>query len=525
MKKMALVVSLSAAFAAVADVTVVDGGKTYHWNEADGEVTGNFTNAVDAASWTSAAVYDIGKNLTINGDMVSDYGAFVKTGAGTLTLNGKFRLAQRCSNSNSQSVGSNRLSFSNDGETATAGYGWVFTIADGAVVLTNASASVESKFGQVNYDGVIIGCWSAASGEVEKDVLLDVKRGKIIASSNTHIGRHHGFVNNTVEGHPAKAILRIFGGTYTQAGGKAITLGGASSAPSGMGGYNAEVRFELIDGSYDHGTSGTGFNVAQYPGQDATVFVSGGTFEDRVFKTAAYANGSYENSNPSPFLFDVCSNGTVKIEAFTNNEKSKSGPTTKIHVHDGGTFLCDNMVNKANGVIDIVVDGGTYGTCCTWANYKVVHKEMLPATVTSFQIGKNGATISARGHLSASGYITAYLEKGFEPAADLGEGETDGGVTFAAEYDANVAELGGVCTYAGPTRIEKGWLALTGDGALPMASPTTVSGGGLLATNKDIVVGSLTFDGAVALKLGPNRKIAATSSLAMSLNQATTPPT
>ena len=134
------------------------------------------------------------------------------------------------------------------------------------------------------------------------------------------------------------------------------------------------------------------------------------------------------------------------------------------------------------------------------------------ATVTSFQIGKNGATISARGYRSADGYMTAYLAKGFEPAADLGEGETDGGVTFLAQYDANVAELGGACTYAGPTRIEKGWLSLTGDGALPAASMTTVSGGGLLATNKDIVVGPLAFDGTVALKLGPSRKIVATSS-------------
>ena len=418
---------------AFGDTTVVNGGTTYHWNDADGAVTGNFTNAVDAATWTDAAVYDIGKNLTIDGNMTSDYGAFVKTGAGTLTMKGKFLLAQRMGNGQSRSIGDNTLAFSNDGETATQGYGWVFTLADGAVVITNASDSTESKIGQVNYDGIVMGCWTAASGEVEKDVLFELKRGKVTTSSITLIGRQHGFVNNTAEGHPAKATFRISGGTYTQGGGKSIMFGGNASAPSGMGGYNAELRFEMLSGAYGHGSSNTGFLIPQYPGQNATIFMSGGTFEDRALKTGASANGSYENANPSPFLFDVCSNAVVKIEAFTNNDKNKAGPTTKIYVHDGGTFLCDNMVNNAKGVIDVVVDGGIYGTAYIWANFKVTHKDILPASVTSFQIGKNGATLSARGHASASGYMTAYLEKGLEPAADLGEGETDGGATVSSQ--------------------------------------------------------------------------------------------
>ena len=185
------------------------------------------------SSFANAAVYDIGKNLTIDGNMISDYGAFVKTGAGTLTMKGKFLLAQCMGNGQSRKIGNNILAFSNDGETASQGYGCVFTLADGAVVITNASDSTESKFGQVNYDGIVMGCWTAASGEVEKDVLFDLKRGKVTATSITLIGRQHGFVNNTVEGRPAKATFRISGGTYTQAGGKAIVFGGG--AHGGMG--------------------------------------------------------------------------------------------------------------------------------------------------------------------------------------------------------------------------------------------------------------------------------------------------
>ena len=500
-------------------VTVTPEAKWSYSGDTPGVFTEAFTNAVASGS-SVGVVYDVATDATISGNMTSDHGGFVKLGPGTLTLAGANNLSMALGNSYSFSDPFSRFALDETGNHAIKGFS-EFNILDGKLVVTNKTTTTKQT---ASY--AIMGGFTAAVGEIENDVTIEIcKGGKIQQNVMSSLGFRHGFVNNTAPGKPALALLRIYpGGNYSQGGGKGFYFGGSKDSPdtATWGAFNSDIRLEVLGGTFTAGNSYAGFFVAQYNGQRSTIIVKdGGIFQDYYVRTGLY---SIEGS-VAPLEIDVSGVGSeFRVQYFENNANAKSGPTTTLRVRDGATFRCDQMTTKSNSIIDIFLDDATVSTYAILNTHVATDRKVVfPAGVTSLTLGAGGATLISTGTATNPTSnkvqlpITAVFAKGFAPSPDLPAGTPDGGLVIKGGTPTNVVELAGVSTYAGLTLLQSGTLTLSGDGALPAASAFTQVGGTLFANTKDITRGDATFGIGATIKLAAGRRLIVNGDLALSI--------
>ena len=508
------------AGAASGTVTVTPEAKWTYAGETPGVFTDAFVNDV-ASDAKVGVVYDVATEATISGNMTSSYGGFVKIGPGTLTLAGANSLSQSLAGNFKFDNQHDRLTLDATGNYAVKGFS-EFSVLDGTLVVTNKTTTTK----QSNAYGVI-GGFTADVGETEKDVTVEIRKGgKIQQNVITSLGARHGFVNNTASDKPACAALRIYpGGTYSQGGGKPFNLGGDNNqnnpGTATWGTFHSDIRLEVLGGTFTAGTSYAGFNAAQYDGQTSTIIVSdGGIFQDYYVGTGVRSSAG----SVAPLTIDVSGSGSeFRVQNFVNNSNAQSGPTTTLRVRDGATFKCDQMDAKANGVIDIFLDGATVSTYAILNTHIVTERKVVfPAGVTSLTLGAGGATLVSTGTATnpASNKvklpITAVFAKGFASSPDLPQGTSDGGLVIKGGTPSNVVELAGVSTYAGPTVLQSGILTLSGDGTIPAASVFTQSGGTLFANTKDITLGDADFRIGATIRLAAGRRLVVNGQLSVS---------
>ena len=496
---------------ASAKTVVVTPEAKWSYSEATpGVFTDNFTNAVEKGE-NKGVIYDVATDATISGTITSQYGGLVKLGAGTLTLSGVNNLSMAMGSKDSIPNADNQLTLDGTGNHATAGFG-ALSVLEGRLVVTNAKTTIKQLSSRFAIGGHV-----AAVGEVEKDVYVDIVNGGTIESAVAgYLGGRHGFVNNTAEGRPAIAALRIYpGGKYSQGGGKAFYFGGQADTPnsSTWGVFNSDLRLEVPGGTFTAGTSYAGFLVAQYNGQTSTISVTdGGSFIDYLFETGYKTSANGANA---PLTIDVSgTDSSFRVQYFVNNVQKKSGPVTTINVHDGATFRCDQMDARENGTLNISLDNATvstYGILNT--HIATERKVVFPAEITSLTLGAGGATLISYGTATnpASNKmklpITAVFAKGFASSPDLPEGTPDGGLVLKGDTPTNVIEIAGASTYSGPTVLESGTLTFSGDGALPASGTFTQKGGTLFASSKDITLGNAEFQYGATIKLAHGRRL------------------
>jgi len=521
-EKSLVVVSTTCLLAGVAlgVVTVTPEAKWSYSGDTPGVFTEVFTNAV-AKGTKVGVVYDVATEATISGNMTSDYGGFVKIGPGALTLAGENKLG--VSLSGSENCGNDThgiFALDATGNHATAGFSQ-FTVLDGTLAVTNKTTTTKQTGGYG-----IMGGFTAAVGETEKDVTIDIRNGgKISQALISLLGARHGFVNNTAPDKPALALLRIHpGGNYTQTGGKAFRFGGNQDNPgtSTWGKFHSDIRLEVLGGTFTAGDSYAGFDVAQYDGQTSSITVTGGgLFRDYLFMTGT---GTSANGAVSPLTIDVSgANSQFLVQYFEVNNQQKSGPVTTLCVRDGAIFKCDQMTVKNNGAIHIFLDDATVSTYAILNTHIATDRKVVfPADVTSLTLGAGGATLISTGTATnpASNKvklpITAVFAKGFAPSPDLPQGTPDGGLTLQGGGVSNVIELAGANTYAGPTVLQSGILTLSGDGTIPAASAFMQTGGTLFANTKDIALGDADFRIGATIRLAAGRRLVVNGQLSVS---------
>ena len=499
-------------------VTVTPEAKWSYSGDTPGVFTEAFTNAVEVNAKVGV-VYDVATEATISGKMTSDYGAFVKIGPGTLTLSGVNNLSQSLGGSYAFDNQDDIFTLDATGNYATKGFS-EFSVLDGKLVVTNKTTTTKQT-----KSWAIMGGFTAAVGEIEKDVTIEIrKNGKIQQNVRSFLGSRHGFVNNTAPDKPALVALRIYpGGNYSQGGGKDFLFGGTYDTPNATtwGKFHSDIRLEVLGGTFTAGDSYAGFDVSQYDGQTSTIIVSdGGTFRDYYVRTGVRSTAG----SVAPLTIDVSGSGSqFLVQNFVNNANAKSGPTTTLRVRDGATFKCDQMDTKSNSIIDIFLDGATVSTYAILNTHIATDRKVVfPAGVTSLTLGAGGATLISTGTATNSASnnvrlpITAVFAKGFASSPDLPQGTPDGGLTLQGGDVSNVIELTGVNTYAGPTMLQSGILTLSGDGTIPAASAFMQTGGTLFANTKDIALGDADFRIGATIRLAAGRRLVVNGQLSVS---------
>ena len=471
------------------------------------------------------SVFDLLGDLTVSADVSSGSLPFAKTGPGTLTLLGasgdaKYTFGSSASSGLKLQTSSECAQFvlKEDGSLPTEGYG-MFTLLDGKVVLARGTMTIAATTG----GGVMIGGWTAGEGEPEKDVSFVLDGGKATFSSTTYIGTSHGFAGFNTPVHPAKAELVVnAGATFVQSGGKSFYVGSINAAPSGKT-FNSDLSVRInARGTWDHSNSAAGLRLRQRMGQNTSVIVDGGTMLET---SVQIGDSSTKNDTLSkPTLFEVKNGGIFKGEIFSNSATSRAGrPAVNVRVSSDTTiksvFLVDHVLNNETGRLNFEFDGATFG-CMNWwwaATTDVQRvKHILPASVTSATIGRNGLVLLAQddgGYAYSKAFIprpTAVrmvLEKGFSPSPSLAANERDGGIVVTAQTPSNVIEFAAANAYRGPTVLRSGVLTFSGDGSILPDGGFRQDGGVLWADGKDIELSRATFAPGSAVRLSPGRRI------------------
>ena len=184
------------------------GRGTFRYEGPDGGWTDRpFTNYTSSY----ATIYDIRHDLTIASALVQGGGSFVKTGPGTLYLDGS---------------GYSHFSFNGGGlADTTSGLQAIFTpkangdsptkgfrafhVLDGKLVLGRTGGTYKIE----NANNAGVGGWTTNSGQ-EKDAILEIAGGKVTFTSWLMHGAYNGKTSNTAEKMP-QSTVRLTGGSLS----------------------------------------------------------------------------------------------------------------------------------------------------------------------------------------------------------------------------------------------------------------------------------------------------------------------
>ena len=404
------------------------GSGTLRYTGGDTTLTRGFT--VQASpSPVRAAVLHTDADLTVAGQVLATSGAFIKTGAGTLTFThagwNKY-CAHECSDPNKL------LDIRANGDSPTVGYSG-FTVAQGRVVL--------GVPGQVNIisNRVEIGVFTTTNANAEHSAELVLNDGTLICPTTFSIGRSNGNTNTA----PAGATS-----AFTMNGGEAfIHLLAAGYNGAGHAGYNTRARCQINGG---HLTVATSMNMGENAGSHITLNVTGGTLTvsnatDSIRIGAGAGEGTFNLTGG-----EVEAAQNVKL---AQNAGDQSKGTLNL---DGGILTAANIVRGSGTNAFLNFNGGTF----------------RPHTATTLN-GLTRASVRAGGAVIDTTLADHTISQHLLHDTALGAAP-DGGLVKLGTGTLTLASS--ASTYTGPTTVSNGILRITG--ALPPASILTVADGG-----------------------------------------------
>ena len=483
------------------------GSGTFRYEGPDGGWTDRaFTNHPAAAR---ASIYDIRHDLTIASDMDQGYGCFVKTGPGTLYLDG----------TGTSSFGYGGGSPSDD----TSGYRAVFTptangdspakgfrifhVLDGTLVLGRRGGTYRIK--ATGDAGV--GGWTTDSGQ-EKEATLEIAGGSTTVDGWLMHGSYNGKTANTSEKMP-QSVFRMTGGSANFT--SALSLGrnkmGYSTFPQ-----RSAPRVEVFGGTL----TTEYLYLGEDRGAHCHILVTNGTLRANNVVKCGRCSGNADTTN----TLEICGSGIFYRNGAIYNDDAS---VLRLYIHDGGEMRINTLNNSRHGddnksktrlkgstygQMHLLIDGGTMRKTDDDGNSNGTY-----ANLTSAQIGAKGATLRAYGADCLYQFFTPFTTQ---------EGiERDGGVTLNAVTATAAISFRAPMQYNGPTVLQAGGLTFAGTGALPPATDFAMTGGFLAIPNQTQTVGTATFgeeDAAPALSLRVTRESHLVSSGAVTVLGAPT---
>jgi len=402
------------------------------------------------ASPVRAAVFHADADVTFGGQILADSGAFIKTGAGTLsfTYPGWNRYIAH------EGMPNAFLNIGDNGDSPTLGFSG-FVIAQGRVVL--------GVPGQVNIfsNRVDIGVFTTTNAGAEHAAELVVNDGTFICSTTLSIGRNNGNTNTAPDGTAS---------AFTVNGGEAwVNLLAAGHNAVGHVGFNPRSVCQLNGGLLDVLST---CNMGEHAGSCITLNVTGGTLAVHgASHSIRIGAGTGEG------IFNL-TGGTVEATDTVQLARDPGELSKGTLNLDGGTLIAANIVRGAGTNAYAHFNGGRF----------------KPRVAGRTLAGLTRATLRAGGFHVDTALADFTVAQALIHDDALG-GAPDGGLVKHGAGTLTFADA--ASTYTGPTLVSGGVLRVTG--TLPPASAVTVTADGeLLAGGSAVQTLS-----AVALALEP----------------------
>jgi len=409
------------------------------------------------ASPVRAAVFHTDADVTLGGQILATSGAFIKTGAGTLSFTypgwNKYIAHEGIPNA--------FLNISDNGDSPTVGFSG-FVITQGRVVL--------GVPGQVNIfsNRVDVGVFTTTNANAEHSAELVVNDGTFICNTTLSIGRNNGNSNTAPDGTTS---------TFTINGGEAsVNLLAAGHNAVGHVGFNPRSVCQINGGLLNVLTT---CNMGETAGSRVTLNVTGGTFAvhdpgHSIRIGAGTGEGTFNLTGGT-----VEAAGNVLL-ALSVGEFSKG--TLNL---DGGTLIAANIV-RGNGVNAYAnFNGGCF----------------KPHTTGNTFAGLTRATLRAGGFHVDTSLTDFTIAQALLHDEALGTAP-DGGLVKHGTGTLTFANT--ASSYTGPTIVSGGVLRVTG--ALPSASAVTVVADSELLVDGNagltLSVGALTVEPSGTLGFG-----------------------
>ena len=465
------------------------GAGTFRYAGADG---GSFAAPIaSTVSSTTATVLDIQNDLSISGGYTQTAGAFVKTGAGTLTVAGGDNLfdASTLTSPGNESIAVANtvapLNLNANGDAPTQGYAG-FTVAEGTFRIAGGrNAFGANRFSQVGVQGT------------------DAKEATLeIAGGENWFATH--FVvcpPRNVEG--SRAGVRITGGSTKVGNNNSVFLGCNNNARDIVSSGDYEAFWEMTGGTFSAPSSSSSFfiGMAGRGKGKINVDVAGGTL---VFgKNMGFNFNDAAGRATNDVTFTIRDGGMVIV---SNAVYVGASPVTesvyRLNILDGGklstpqTYItyADEAKKTLRPQMHVLIDGGIVESCAGDAK-TILNGEFVSDAVL---VGTKGATFCATTSIVAT--ITADLV-----ATNSVPGMAPKGVTIAKCSDfPGIIRLYTTGAWDGPTVVnEDATLRLHSEGALPTLSDVTVDGSLEVTRSGAVAVGrSLAVNGNVKLYTG-----------------------
>ena len=473
------------------------GPGTFRYAGADGA---SFAAPIaSAVSSTTATVLDIQNDLSISGGYTQTAGAFIKTGAGTLTVAGGDNLFDA---STLTSPGSTSIAVANtvapldlnaNGDAPTQGYAG-FTVAEGTFRIAGGrNALGANRYAQVGVQGTDA-----------KDATLEIAGGENWIATHFTVCPPRDVAGS-------RAGVRITGGTTTIGNGQSMFLGCASDvrnngyAPAG----EYEAFLEMTGGTLSAPSSSSSFFIGMAGKGKINVDIAGGTL---VFgKNMGFDYDDAAGRATNDVTFTIRDGGTVTASNSVYVGKSPVLESTyRLNILDGGKLTTKQMyltqVDDNNKSIRpemyMFIDGGTIESCNADKDYAI-----LPAALVTdgiVRIGTKGATFAcANSTTTTMMRVTAALV-----ATNTVCGMDPKGVTFAKSGELSAyLRLSSTGAWDGPTVVGEGatldLYSDAGGSALPATSDVTVDGTLAITRSGTVAVGrSLTVNGTMKMHTG-----------------------
>ena len=437
---------------------IVIGKGTLHYTGPDAMCGHSLTFA---AGNKNAAIVQNDNSLTLTGDVSCTSGAFVKRGAGTLTISTTKPNVYlgRQTNADSQEWGTDTPAMAT-GDAPTNGFASV-TVVDGTLRLTGS--------GSFGASDVYAGARTVRDGEGREtsgELVLD--GAGFTASGQMHVGFVNGTTGTTTE--PTHSIIRVKSGRLTLNNAQSLYIGHGKIAN-----LNMTPEFIVDGGTVTMKT--LLFGVVTLPAaaaSHATFTMNGGTvsitdgglnFGDRAVTGGVQIPTTFNMNGGS---FTTAGDGAVM---------GRCGSVSVLNLN-GGTFAVKRIFKSGATPGDTTIrwNGGTF----------------KPTADALTSTGIDHVYISTNGCVVDTSSVTAHT-LAFALTRDplLGDG-ADGGVRKLGT--GTLSFTSAASTFTGPVAVEGGTLAF----APALTNDVTVASGTTLSVSGTASVGRISGAGTIA---------------------------
>lgn len=390
------------------------GPATFHYTGPSATIDRGYYLA--AGNWpVRAAVMRLDNDLTIGGQCTVWFGAFLKTGPGTLRYT--YPGAQTLANVEG---GDGLLNIGANGDSPTTGF-WGFNIAQGKVIM-----GAPGQTNTIN-NRITIGLYTTATG-VETAGELELAGGVLNCNTTLGVGRGNGTTVTAPGGISSR---------FTVNGGIAniylIGIGYAGAVSTSD--FNARPVIDINAGAVNVTTD---TRIGDSKGSVATLNVRGGTL--RCFGHNAYAGltlGGAQGDSGTGTL-NLMGTGVVDIAHNVRLGAGWTTPGTGTLNLDGGTLIASNIVRGA-GTGYVRFNGGTF----------------FPRVAGRTMTGLTAATVSTNGAVFDTSLADGYtVEQNLlhDPALET----EDGGLVKLGTHSLSLTGTGN--TFNGPVDVRAGLL-------------------------------------------------------------------